>query len=90
MPATPHNGHTRCFTGLLEQLDPVRFTQKSEITDAERALIAIDFFKTRYPEHIMRSIRSLAHRAGPDSREITLLRAAAIEVMRSLERASAK
>ena len=57
-------------------------------TDAERALVAIDFFKTRYPEHIMRSIRSLAHRAGPDSREITLLRAAAIEVLRSLERAS--
>jgi tRNA/rRNA methyltransferase/tRNA (cytidine32/uridine32-2'-O)-methyltransferase len=54
--------------------------------DAERALVAIDFFKTRYPEHILRSIRSLAHRAGPDSREITLLRAAAIEVVRSLER----
>jgi TrmH family RNA methyltransferase len=58
--------------------------------DAERALIAIDFFKTRYPEHIMRSIRSLAHRAGPDAREIALLRATAIEVMRSLERAAAK
>jgi len=25
--ATPHNGHTRCFTGLLELLDPVRFSQ---------------------------------------------------------------
>jgi hypothetical protein len=22
--ATPHNGHTRCFSGLLEILDPVR------------------------------------------------------------------
>lgn len=55
--------------------------------DAERALVAIDFFKTRYPEHIMRSIRSLAHRAGPDGREIVLLRAAAIEVIRSLDRA---
>lgn len=32
--ATPHNGHTRCFTGLLEQLDPVRFTQTSEFTSA--------------------------------------------------------
>ena len=30
--ATPHNGHTRCFSGLLEQLDPVRFTQTSEFT----------------------------------------------------------
>ena len=37
--ATPHNGHTRCFTGLLEQLDPVRFTQKSELSDAERTRV---------------------------------------------------
>ncbi|OYV75211.1 MAG: hypothetical protein B7Z66_13735 [Chromatiales bacterium 21-64-14] len=32
--ATPHNGHTRSFSGLLEVLDPVRFTRKSEL-DAE-------------------------------------------------------
>ncbi|MBK7758725.1 MAG: DEAD/DEAH box helicase [Deltaproteobacteria bacterium] len=32
--ATPHNGHTRAFSGLLESLDPVRFTRKSEL-DAE-------------------------------------------------------
>jgi TrmH family RNA methyltransferase len=59
-------------------------------SDAERALVAIEFFKTRYPEHILRSIRSLAHRADPDAREIALLRAAAIEVVRSLERASTR
>jgi TrmH family RNA methyltransferase len=59
-------------------------------TDAERALVAIDFFKTRYAEHIMRSIRSLAHRAAPDAREIALLRATAIEVMRTLERAGSR
>ena len=34
--ATPHNGHTRCFTGLLEMLDPVRFTRTNELKDAER------------------------------------------------------
>lgn len=34
--ATPHNGYTRSFTGLLERLDPVRFTQRAEFTDAER------------------------------------------------------
>ena len=34
--ATPHNGHTRCFSGLLEQLDPVRFSQTSEFTDEEK------------------------------------------------------
>jgi len=34
--ATPHNGHTRCFTGLLEILDPVRFSQTSELKPAEK------------------------------------------------------
>ncbi len=34
--ATPHNGHTRCFSGLLEQLDPVRFTQTSDFKPQER------------------------------------------------------
>jgi len=37
--ATPHNGHTRSFTGLLEILDPVRFSQTSELRPAERARI---------------------------------------------------
>ena len=34
--ATPHNGHTRSFSGLLEILDPVRFTQTSEFKDSEK------------------------------------------------------
>lgn len=34
--ATPHNGHTRSFSGLLEALDPVRFTRKSELDDEDR------------------------------------------------------
>lgn len=34
--ATPHNGHTRCFTGLLELLDPVRFTRTDELKPAEK------------------------------------------------------
>lgn len=37
--ATPHNGHTRSFTGLLERLDPVRFSQTDEIKSGERAQI---------------------------------------------------
>jgi len=37
--ATPHNGHTRCFSGLLEQLDPVRFSQTSEFEADQRARI---------------------------------------------------
>ena len=38
-PATPHNGHTRSFTGLLEMLDPVRFTRTSEMTAAMRGRV---------------------------------------------------
>ena len=37
--ATPHNGHTRSFTGLLEMLDPVRFSQNDELGPAERARV---------------------------------------------------
>lgn len=37
--ATPHNGHTRSFSGLLEILDPVRFTQTSELKPAERGRV---------------------------------------------------
>ena len=55
--------------------------------DVEQALEAMDFFKTRYPEHVLRTVRSLAHRAAPDAREIELARAMAIEVLRTLERA---
>ena len=54
--------------------------------DAERALHAIDFLKTRNPEHVMRSMRSVFYRAEPNSRELTLQRAVFIEIMRTIER----
>jgi tRNA/rRNA methyltransferase/tRNA (cytidine32/uridine32-2'-O)-methyltransferase len=54
--------------------------------DQERALEAIEFFKTRYREHIMRSLRSFNFRTAPDAREIDLMRAMAIEVVRSMDR----
>ncbi len=37
--ATPHNGHTRSFSGLLEFLDPVRFTRKSNLDAEDRARV---------------------------------------------------
>ena len=37
--ATPHNGHTRSFTGLLEMLDPVRFSRTSEMSPAMRGRV---------------------------------------------------
>ncbi|MDQ3696615.1 MAG: tRNA (cytosine(32)/uridine(32)-2'-O)-methyltransferase TrmJ [Gemmatimonadota bacterium] len=54
--------------------------------DAERALAGLDFFKTRHPENIMRTVRSLTARGAPDAREIGLMRAMAIEVLRTIER----
>ncbi|MHB1863355.1 MAG: RNA methyltransferase [Gemmatimonadaceae bacterium] len=54
--------------------------------DTERALAAIEFFKTRVSEHIMRTVRSLTYRAEPDARELSLIRAMAIEVVKYLER----
>lgn len=54
--------------------------------DVQRSLEAIEFFKTRQREHIMRTVRSLTVRAGPDARELSLVRAMAIEVIRYMER----
>ncbi len=37
--ATPHNGYTVSFTGLLELLDPVRFQMKDKLEDQDRSLL---------------------------------------------------
>ncbi|MGQ0640981.1 MAG: RNA methyltransferase [Gemmatimonadaceae bacterium] len=54
--------------------------------EAEATLERIQFFKTRYREHIMRTLRSLTLRAQPDAREITLMRAMVLEVIRAMDR----
>ena len=54
--------------------------------DVERALAAIDFFKTRNAVAIMRTMRELTHRAPLDAREVKLLRAMAIEVVKYAQR----
>ena len=55
--------------------------------DVERALQEMDFFRTRNPELILRTIRSLVFRAAPDARELQLLRAMALEVVKAIRRA---
>lgn len=57
--------------------------------DMERALWAIDFFKTRNSESVMRTLRELVRRADVDHREAGFLRAMAIEVVKYLQRAGA-
>lgn len=54
--------------------------------DWQRALWAIDFFKTRQSDHVMRSLREVLFRAELDAREASLIRAMGIEVVRFLER----
>jgi TrmH family RNA methyltransferase len=54
--------------------------------DSQASLARIEFFKTRYSEHIMRTFRSLTFRAAPNARELSLMRAMAIEVMNYIER----
>jgi TrmH family RNA methyltransferase len=78
---------TRTLRGARKEAPPPT-TEEYErfFTEAHQALEAIQFFKTRYPEHIMRSIRGLTFRAAPDARELSLLRATALEVVRFLER----
>ncbi len=55
-------------------------------SDLERSLDGIEFFKTRVSEHIMRTLRSLTYRAAPDARELSLIRAMALEVLNYLRR----
>jgi TrmH family RNA methyltransferase len=72
----PRNQAEPATAGQLETL----------FADWTRALWAIDFFKTRRPEHVMRSFREMVYRAALDGREASLLRAMGSEVVRFLER----
>ncbi len=54
--------------------------------DWERTLWAIDFFKTRRTEVVMRSVREVFFRADLDWREASLIRAMALETVRFMER----
>ena len=54
--------------------------------DQERALESVEFFKTRFRRHIMRSARSMTVRSRLDAREVMLARAMWIEVVRAMNR----
>lgn len=71
---------------------PASSVENRELTiqRIHRALDLVDFFKTRNPEHVMRTVRSLIGRAEPATREMDLLKSMAIEVERTLERETRK
>ncbi len=54
--------------------------------DVEAALRVIEFFKTRQVEGVMRTVREAIHRTPLDEREVKLVRAMAIEVVKYGER----
>lgn len=52
----------------------------------ERALWGVEFFKAHQAEGMLRTLRSLVHRAEPDVREAALLKAMAMETLSFLRR----
>jgi tRNA/rRNA methyltransferase/tRNA (cytidine32/uridine32-2'-O)-methyltransferase len=78
---------TREVAGPRHDLPPATGEQMERLfRDQERALEAVEFFKTRFREHIMRSARSMGFRMRPDAREVMLARAMWIEVVRAMNR----
>ena len=81
-------GATRILAPPRKDAPPATSEQFERLfAEADQALDRMEFYKTRYPEYILRTMRSLVFRAAPDSREIELLRAMAYEVMRAMDRA---
>jgi tRNA/rRNA methyltransferase/tRNA (cytidine32/uridine32-2'-O)-methyltransferase len=72
----PRNGAPPATSEDMERL----------FTDQERALESVEFFKTRFRAHIMRSARSFGFRMQLDKREHMLVRAMWIEVVRAMNR----
>jgi tRNA (cytidine32/uridine32-2'-O)-methyltransferase len=75
----PRKAAAPATSGQLEEL----------FTDWHQALYAIDFFKTRRSESVMRSLREILYRAELDGREASLVRAMGIEIVRYLQRVGA-
>jgi TrmH family RNA methyltransferase len=82
-----HQGTGQPFKPPRRDAPPanVQLLQKM-FDDTERALWTIDFFKNRQTESVMRTLRSVAHRADLDHREASFLRAMAIEVVKYVGR----
>ena len=98
--ATPHNGHTRSFTGLLEMLDPVRFTRTSEMGAAMRGRVDDVFVRrlkrdinarSEYPRFCTRHPpRALALDADPHESRLSAAFDAFRAAVRTLVSAGAK
>lgn len=85
--ALARGAEQRPFKAPRRPSEPVTAEELERLfADVARALQAIDFFKTRNQDGVMRTMREIAHRAPLDAREAKLLRAMAIEVTKYGER----
>lgn len=80
-------GRSQPFRDPRHAAPPPTVRQLEELfADAEAALWAVEFFKSRQTETVMRTVRELTRRAEPDAREAAFLRAIAIEVRKFVRR----
>lgn len=85
--ALAQGAETRGFKTPRRPSKPIAAADLERLfTDVASALEAIDFFKTRNADGVMRTMREIAHRTPLDERELKLLRAIAIEVTKYGER----
>jgi TrmH family RNA methyltransferase len=85
--ALARGAETRPFKAPRRRAGPATVEEIERLfTDIERALRAIEFFKTRNPEMVLRTVRDAVHRVPLDAREAKLFRAIAIEVVKYGER----
>ena len=72
------------FSGGVVAIDTIIRNDSDESMKVD--LEEIRFFRTRNQANVMRSVRSLLARAEPDGRELMLVRAMGIEVLRTIDR----
>lgn len=85
--ALAQGAETRPFKAPRRTAEPAVAGELERLfVDVARSLRAIDFFKTRNEDGVMRTMREIAHRTPLDAREVKLLRAMAIEVAKYGER----
>ena len=77
----------RPFKRPRRQAAPARHEELERVfADLERALAAVDFFKHREKDAILRTVREALHRVPLDEREVKLIQAMAYEVIHYVAR----
>jgi tRNA/rRNA methyltransferase/tRNA (cytidine32/uridine32-2'-O)-methyltransferase len=82
-----HRGETAPLKAPRRTAPPATHAAVEEtVAAAEQALDAIEFFKSRNSDVVMRTVRTVVHRTPLDAREAKLIKAMCMEVLRYFER----